>query len=350
MSGWTFLGNNTWSLSNQTLIPLAGNEGNSTIATVTVNTNSPPGQATITSSGTMTSPVIAQSVTRNVQVMLRSVKPFGYAVLARNMVDFNGNSATVDSWNSTDTGDYNTSNRRAHGNVATDGLVIDTGGLSLRGSPSTGPGGTWTGAAPIQPVSPDTGTNYFTADTQISIPDVKTPFVPASPVGASTVTTAGDYSFTSITANQKFGSATGAGGLIRVYVAGDINLGGNKTITIVQPTTFPHYTVQLYVAGSITFSGTVDINGGSGSRPADLQIYGLPTCTSVILNGTCETHASIYAPEAAATVNGGGNKAFYGSMVVSTFQANGAIDIHYDETLVNQGTVIGYKVARWLEF
>lgn len=376
MSGWTPISppsSNTWTLADQTLPPLGGNEAASSY-TVWVTTNSPSGGVTIIATGSASSPLFSTNVARNVKAVLRPVTPFNFAILSKQTVDFNGQSATVDSWIG-DNGAYSSSaysaglpnGRRAHGNIGTDGLVNNTAGLTMRGSPSTGPGGTWTGSAPVQPVLPDIGTNYWTADTQVPIPDATLPRIPSfssspTPVSANTsITAAGDYVMAAATTGPgrgnsifndvTFGDAAGAGGVIRIHLTGGIDLGGSNTIKIIQPSGGGTYRVELYVDGpSINFAGTEDANGTAGAKSVNLQIYGLPTVTSVNFNGNCETHAAVYAPNANITVNGGGNKAFYGSMVGKTFLANGGIDIHYDESLANQGTIIGYKMAQWSEF
>ncbi|MDD2708564.1 MAG: hypothetical protein PHV34_11185 [Verrucomicrobiae bacterium] len=367
MAGWNGpYSNSTWTLSSTSLVALAGTDATSTLV-ATVITNSPAGGMTIMASGTASSPIMASTVTRNVKAVLDPVRAFNYAILCRNDINFNANSARVDSWNSNN-GAYDgthaysnghTDGYRAHGNVGTNGLVNNTGGLDLYGSPSTGPGGAWTGASPIQPVAPDTGTNYWTSDTRVSIPDASLPRSPAfssSPTTyASTpaaITAAGDYVMPAIASGMTFGDASGAGGVIRVHVTGGIDLGGNNTISIIQPSSgATTYRVELYVDGpTIKFYGTEDCNATSDAKCSNLQIYGLPTCTSVIFSGNCETHAALYAPSANVEVNGGGNKAFYGSMVGKTFTAHGGIDIHYDEALGNQGLVTGYSLAQWIEY
>jgi hypothetical protein len=108
--------------------------------------------------------------------------------------------------------------------------------------------------------------------------------------------------------------------------------------------------VQLYVDGSISFAGNTDTNRLPGARAADLQIYGLPTCTSLTISGNTETQAVFYCPTAAVSMNGGGHEAFYGSIVGNTFTANGGIDYHYDESLASTGVVTGYNLVQWIEY
>ncbi len=330
---------------------------------VNVFTNSPAGgSCTILANATNYSALIATPAVRNLKAILTPVKPFTFGILTKGLLNFNGNSATLDSWNSGTTGNYNVANRRAHGNIGTDGLVLDSGGLSLYGSPSTGPGGVWTGAAPIQPVAPDTGVNAFQADTQVSIPDAALPSnFSSTPTVISTtgssigpITAAGDYSLTTMTKNTTFGSTNvlASAVTIRVHItnATSINIGGSDNVQIKQPASGPRYTVQLYVDGSINFSGTQDTNVLSGARPADLQVYGLPTCTSLVISGNSKTQAVFYCPNAAVSMNGGGHEAFYGSIVGNTFTANGGIDFHYDETLTGTGVVTGYNLTQWIEY
>ena len=59
----------------------------------------------------------------------------------------------------------------------------------------------------------------------------------------------------------------------------------------------------------------------------------------------------IYAPNAAFTLNGGGNNAidFVGASVSSTVTMNGHFNFHYDEALGRIGARRGYIITGWGE-
>ncbi len=351
MSGWTYLGTNTWSLANQTLPPLAGIEVATTL-TVSVQTNSPSASyATITASGTATSPRIANSVTRTVQVAVRPVTPFSKAMLAEGLINFNGNAATMDSYNSA-SGSYSTSTRRAHGGIGTDGLLINAAGLDLYGSAITGPGGSITTAAGFnlfQPVSPDTGTNTLSDGLRVSIPSVVLPagLTTSSPAlpGTSTITVSGaqQYYTPSLSLTGSSSIEIKGSGLVQIYVGGNLSTGGSAKISI-EPTSPGSLQVQFYVGGTVSLLG----NGlANTDRPGDLFLYGLPTCSSVTIGGGYTFQGSVYAPDATITLNG--NSTVQGSIVAHTINAVGSIQFHYDEQLVNAGITLYYTTATWKE-
>lgn len=356
MQGWYQAGT-TFTLTNQTLQTLssaAGTYENSTF-TVSVTTNSPTTfagatvskYATIVASGTMNSPIIGQALTRNVQVVLAPIYAFSRgAILVKGALDFSGNAATIDSWDSTLSGtNYAGAPHRAHGHINTDGLLINAAGLDLYGSMSTGPGGTNTTSAGFnlfQPVAPDTGVNLFRTDTQVSIPDAYTPFTPPASSGSpATLAGPGDYTITQINGNMSF---TGTGTL-RVYVNGAITVNGSQSITVA-----PGLKVELYVVGNITLAGTQETNAEAGNRAGNLLIFGLPTCTSVEVSGNSTTQCAIYAPNADVRQNGGGHEAFFGAIIGKSYSAQGGIDIHYDEALGLIGPILGYTTASWKEY
>jgi Tfp pilus assembly protein PilX len=348
MSGWSYA-TNTWIASSQTLSPITGSEGNSTFS-VSVNTNS--GLPVITSSGTMSSALYNQTVTRNVQVSLAQTTPFSYAMLAKGLIDFNGNTAVVDSFNSTN-GNYAVGIRRAHGNVGTNGSLIDAAGLDIWGSMKTGPGGVVTadpGFNQYQPTAPDTGTNTVSDGLKVSIPDSTLPFAPTAnlipPDVAGTPTlTAGTHVDVTVDTIDSDLVITG-NGTIRIYVNGAINLGGSDDITITPSPAGSTLKVEFYVKNSVDLLGNGIIN--PSQKPTDLFIYGLPTCTSVQVSGTADFKGAIYTPNATTTLNGGAR--IDGSLVANTINAVGTIDFHYDEALATLGNPTGYTIAAWKEY
>ncbi len=357
MSGWTSAGANTWTLNNQSLVPLAGTEGNS-LFSVTVVTNSPQaGYVTITANGAQGTTLGLSNATRTLVVTLKPNTPFTMAILAKGLIDFNGNAAVVDSWNSA-SGDYSAALKRAHGDIGTNGQLIDAAGLDVYGNMKTGPGGTVTTASGFnqyQPSGTDTGTNTVSDGLKVSIPDAKLPtgFLATTDLGAvnnvTTVTGTGgtlDVSATSIDLNGKGKNLTITGsGTVRLYVSGNTSLGGQSSITITPSPAGSSLKVEFYSGGTVNLDGNGIMNPDSNA--ADFLLYGLPTCTSVSINGTADFTGAIYAPNATATLTGGAR--VDGSLVANAINAVGTIDFHYDEALGNAGNVISYSVANWRE-
>ena len=351
MAGWSATGVNTWSITNQTMMPLAGIENASTYS-ITVTTNSPAaGEGTLTAEGKQTSATFTDPAVRKVQVTIRPNQPFSMAMLAKGLIDFNGNTAVVDSFNST-SGDYSAGTARAHGNIGTNGQLIDAAGLDVSGSLKTGPGGqvtTQSGFNMYQPAPPDTGTNTTSDGLRVSIPNSKLPWtatgaiVPPTVAGKETLTAGTHVDVTIGTLNQDL-VITGSG-TVRIYVEGAVSLAGQDDITVTPSPPGSSLKVEMYVRDAIDLSGNGVVN--PSSKPTDFLLYGLPTCTSVQISGTADFKGAIYAPNATATLNGGAR--VDGSLVASTINAVGTIDFHYDEALATVGPITSFSIATWKE-
>lgn len=368
MSGWTVSGT-TFSKTG-TLSPLAGSDGISTYSVsvqTNVTVNGTAGGATITATGYKFGSYAATNINRTIEVQLTPVTTgtaLTFAMLAKGLIDFNGNAAIMDSFNSTTAagGVWSTTNRRAHGSAGTNGQLIDAAGLDIYGSLATGPGGsvsTDSGFRLYQPTGTDTGTNSISNGLRVSIADAQLPsgFSPTSlgaVTAATTVTANGagttkQVSMSSIDLNGNGKVLTVSGsGTVQIYVSGNVSLGGQSSITIL-PTTAGSLKVEMYVAGT-----SVDLNGNgvvnATSKPGDFIIYGLPTCTSVSINGTADFKGVIYAPQAALGL--AGNARVDGAVVANTINAVGTVDFHYDEALSSLSFgagVLNYTIASWKE-
>ncbi len=129
------------------------------------------------------------------------------------------------------------------------------------------------------------------------------------------------------------------------YVPGDFSLGGNAQLII-----GPVGSLQLYVGGAADFrgNGVVNVNESALS----LQFWGMPTCTSVTLNGNGEFTGTMYAPAATLRGTGGGSDVMdhSGAAVMAEVAFNGHYSFHYDELLGDQDDQIKYHLASWEEY
>ncbi len=100
--------------------------------------------------------------------------------------------------------------------------------------------------------------------------------------------------------------------------------------------------LRLYAGGSVSLSGTWD----KSAVPADLMIYGLPTCTSINVKTGSKLEAALYAPEASLVLNGTAN--LFGSAVARKITLTGSSAFHYDEALGTLAPSI-YTVVSWQE-
>ena len=86
----------------------------------------------------------------------------------------------------------------------------------------------------------------------------------------------------------------------------------------------------------------------SSGNPTNCIIYGQPNCKQIEINGGSAFVGYVYAPYADITLNG--NSDISGAMVGSSFQINGNMGFHYDESLggPQSGSSI-YRILAWRE-
>ncbi len=135
-----------------------------------------------------------------------------------------------------------------------------------------------------------------------------------------------------------------------VYVQGNAVLLVTSSAAPTSITIADGKSLQLYnQAPSFSLSGNVVLNGiGTAS---EFGYYGLPGNTSVSFNGNAAFVGTIYAPEAALSLGGGGNNNydFIGSAVANSITMNGHYNFHYDEALAKTGPYRSYVVTSWKE-
>jgi Tfp pilus assembly protein PilX len=88
--------------------------------------------------------------------------------------------------------------------------------------------------------------------------------------------------------------------------------------------------LELYIGQRLDCSTAIGI-GNENSNATTLRILGLPTCTVMNLQNASNSHAVIYAPQAALTISNA--NVFYGAVVASSFtMANGGA-FYFDTSL-----------------
>jgi hypothetical protein len=311
----------------------------------------------------------ANTVTVGRKVSLQTVlNPlFGVAVLTRSNFNMNGNGTTVDAFNSTNPlysvlGQYSAALRMTNGgDIATDSAIvgdISLGNGNIYGHVFTGPG---TAASAVQ-----VGANgavgstiwqasnsgiqpgYWAGDFNIAIPDVPNPTFVGQGLPAPTN---GAYQLNG-------GTYTTASGL-----TAPLNITG-PTILWLQNSLSQGITIaSTNNASLVIFIGTTNTGnpvsvsiGGNGSLNSpgyakNLQIYGLPSLTSISFQGNGAFAGTIYAPEADMSGGGGGNNNTdtSGSMVVKSVTLNGHWNFHYDQSLKTAGPTRGWVPSAWTE-
>lgn len=286
---------------------------------------------------------------RSVMVMTKQNPP-KYGVVAKQTITVNGSGSDWPYFDSYDSrnGPYSALTKHDLAGVATLSSAIpaiDTGSGEIWGFAATGPGGKVTGTVGdgtwdlshtgLQP-------GHVRDDFTLPIPDV------SAPVSASWTAVPATY----ILVNNKDYLISGSlsrgfqvNGNVRLWVTGDLSIGGSDQITI-----NPGGNLQLYIGPTNGSSVSATFGGGgivnATLAPNNCQIFGLPRCTYMKFAGGFDMHAVIYAPEADVKVSG--NADVYGAFTANSFNCNGTSGIHYDEALgIDNGPA--FTIISWEE-
>jgi hypothetical protein len=308
-------------------------------------------------------------LSRTVRVTTSRMPLFNKAMAADGLINLMGNNIVTDSFDSSDpygsvNGRYHVSVRRANGDVATNGDLVNVGNADIYGAVSTGPGGTnsvnsngavgdlaWHAAG-----NPGIQPGYSTDDMNVDFPDRLAPFtVGLPPMGDTVDGTNYLYVLSGMNAEYSMGSLSLSGngsgnsllvrGDVTLYVAGNVSISGSAGIVIEEGAR-----LRLYVAGASTSVGGHGVINTSGNA-ANFSYYGLPTNTSVSFSGSGNFVGTIYAPAAALRLGGGGNTTynFVGATVSKTVHMNGHFQFHYDEALAQPRPDDYYVITSWHE-
>ncbi len=146
------------------------------------------------------------------------------------------------------------------------------------------------------------------------------------------VLSSGDYfSSTDLTGN------TIVVGTARLVLPNGLNMVGSESITIANGGSLTAYvggttlTISGNSSGNISDGGVINMQG----YPQNFMVFATPTITNLTVNGKGEFAGVLVAPDADATMNGGGNSDndFMGSLVVNSVKMNGHFMFHFDESL-----------------
>jgi hypothetical protein len=316
-------------------------------------------------SGQATSPTTPRgpTISRRIDVVLKGRIQFPAAMVAKGGINMNGNNVTTDSFDSTDPSkstshQYDPAKRQSNGDVATvDAItnsVIGVGNANIYGKALTGPSGSVTMGPngsigplvnPYTSVAAATAAGYVRNDFQVDIPDATLPSGASSwpsvgSLGSATLAS-GTYKATDITSNNSHDTLV-INGNVMIYVTGSVNVKGQITVN-------PNCSLTIYSAGNMSIGGNGVVNNSTSDF--NVTFYGLPTCTSFTLHGNANWSGTVYAPEAAFSLSGGGNSGeFSGAVVGSSITMNGHVQFHYDEALCQLYSNNGYNLASWKSY
>jgi hypothetical protein len=346
------------------------------ITNLTSSTSAIVGDVTVTVSGVgtpnpqimgvATVPTVpdGSTIARAVRVTISSSSKFPVALMSKNQIDLNGNNIYVDSFDSADPnkstgGAYDIAKRQAKGDVASNDTVIDSvsiGNAEIYGQVYTGPGGTVT-MGPSGSVGPtfvagDRATDvtggeangWIRHDFNVDVPDATLPagagsWTSLGSINNSTTINGGDWRVNNIGLSST--KTLTVEGNVRLYVTGDTSVAGNASIVIA-----PGAHLEVYAAGAMAIAGNGIVNNTGLSE--NNQFFGLPSSTSWSISGNGQWIGTVYAPQAAFKMNGGGSAGdMSGAVVAGSITLDGHVTFHYDESLDNANNSAGYLVTSW---
>ena len=305
--------------------------------------------------------ISAPQVSRRTEAIVRPVSAFNQAIMSVSTLDLTNQNIVVDSYDSRDpfkstNGLYDVSKRQANGDLATNGSLIEAGNAHIYGDVATN-SGIVSGAANISGIE---RTDFYQEPIPVGAPSWPsinpTPYTVTSTAtlnaGAvqGAATTRYQLAQISLSGNNTLtlaGNPDGSATYIELHVTGDITVAGGSQIVVA-----PGVSATIYFDGNIDVSGVGIIN--SNNQPNDLHLYGVQpidsSSRSVHLGGNGQITATVYAPNADVTVNGGGSSGHvFGSIVGKTVTMTGVTNLHYDEASGASGMINNYKIVSWFE-
>jgi hypothetical protein len=335
-----------------------------------------------------------------VEVTLHKTSKFANGLVAKNSIVFNGNNATVDSWNSEKNPDgtartppvaYSSTYRNDNGSVgsisiASDAVLVknaDIWGYVSNNSGNdldppeefVGTNGSILGEdSPVgSNVDPNRTSTTFSATLDavtapaevaianlgvINIDGVVLPrAIDTVPNGTGDYAGYYVYDATKIDLNNEKLTINGKVVLRLSATSSSVDVGGGTGEIAIGADGY----LSIYTPGDIAIGGQGVSNGVDGSdtdslvdevselgQPKKFQVWGTST-TSQTFNfaGNGLFSGVVYAP--CANVSIVGNGAICGSIVANTIDLSGNAQFHYDESLADLGADSPFRIAKWKE-
>ena len=364
---WTITPSGSDGTAARTFTDFTFSSGTTGTVKVYVDHYNPTGsfEPVVVALATVTIPNGGTPLTKEIAITLRRRSLFATGLVAKNSINFNGNNASVDSWNSlyNDDGtlrgsavDYSSAVAHDNGSVGTVSVTSAVGVSNADIWGTAAVGGSSTTAISVGPngrVGPY-GTGAGVKDPNNVATDFQANMDPVTmPTGGTVV--------------ASFGSSLGTDGVTSVLtssanITSSITIHGNVTLYLTAPagievislaggseglTLATGASLTIYTAGDIKITGNGVLNAG---LPSTFQIYGTSTSTTpqvIKLAGNGALSGVVYAPTADLTITGNGD--VNGSMIGNTITVSGNAAFHYDESLANLGGSNPYGVTKWRE-
>ena len=319
-----------------------------------------------------------------VEIQLRKTSKFANGLVAKQQIRFNGNNASVNSWNSdpdnnaaTAAVPYGAGVAHDNGTVGSISVSVDavlvqnadiwgyasTGGAMPSVGPNglVGPFGTPGGTMDLSRVATD-----FAADFDPVLAPATSGYALGSITGSQNLPRAGDtpaadgkyyYNAAEISFNNQalniqklaVGDPSPKVVIKLTNAMTSISIGGGSGSLNVQTGA----NLEIYAPGDISITGNGIMNGGttaaSANQPISLQIWGtkIAGTQDISIKGNGVLSAVVYAPQGSVDINGNGDVC--GSVVANDITLVGNAAFHYDESLGNFGTGNPFRVSVWRE-
>jgi len=136
-----------------------------------------------------------------------------------------------------------------------------------------------------------------------------------------------------------------------VYIKDSVRICVTDTLNVSALTIKSGASLKLYSsAPSVSLAGNTTAN--SDGTADSFSFWGTSAVKEITFSGNANFTGTIYAPEAAFTLNGSGNNTiidFVGASITKTVKMNGHFNFHYDEALRRIGPFRAYIVTGWNE-
>lgn len=334
-------------------------------------------------------PPTGEPIERWINIKLQKRSRFSTGLVAKDMIKFSGNNASVDSYDSR-RGAYTASsfaNRFDRGTAGSASVEVNTfnlgnadiwgyavigtsdySGLSVGNNGVVGPFGST--SVNYDHVRTDFTANFddeahpaaYSGTGTYNITAIKNNATLPRATDLPKIETSGGV--TTATYYYNIGSIT-LSGSDTLNIAGNvvirmtsstgetISVTGNGAIAIADSTTLLPTSLNIYTQSDVKIAGNgVSHNG----KPSAFMIWGTrpqsnSNVQSITVNGNGVLSGVVYAPNANISLHGGGNSGnVYGAMIGKTVTVTGNSAFHYDEALAELDSGEPFGMTEWNEF
>jgi hypothetical protein len=296
--------------------------------------------------------------TRVVVAIAKPVGAFRLAIMGIDSIDLTDKNIVIDSYDSRDAekstnGAYDPAKRQEHGDIATNGEVINAGSAQIYGDAMTNGGTVLNSENVAGEIRNDFYQSAFAVRRPNTIADTGTPtVVTRSETFVATPGKPSNYQLSAVTLSgsdvlRVQGAADGSPTYIQIVVTGDLRITGGQAAIQLDPGVF----ARIFVEGDADVAGRGILNPGT---PLHLQIYGVEPAAGesreLKIAGSAGFSGAVYAPAFDVSIVGGGNgDSVYGCVVGKKVSMTGIQSLHYDQALSQAGIITDYKIASWFE-